>query len=1050
MEAERRQVTVLFADVVGFTAYSERAGEEAAYTLMRSLSKLMDEAVRENGGVVQGFTGDGVMAVFGAPLAFEDAPLRACRAALAILQRIKTAGPDLEAKHGMQPQLRIGLNTGAAVVGKVQEGSEAQVTVLGDTVNFASRVQSLAKPDVAYMSDATHRLVQGLVDASFAGEHAVKGKSELQKLYRLDAVRRGATRFDSAVSMGLSAFVGREHEVDLLQQGLERARSELCVIDLAAEPGMGKSRLLYEFRQRLGKDRAFVLSGSCSPDGQQTPFLPFIEVVRGSFRVNTGEAEKDVAQKLELGLTTLGLQSNRNLGLLLHLLGLRVPDDALTGLDGVLIGLRTRELMQQLLEARCQLSPVVMVIEDLHWLDSASEKLIGKIVDTAAKLRLLVIATRRPEYSPPWLDRLVVTKLALEPLATGDIRHLLRERLGVETLPEGLARQVTEKADGNPLFAEEIVSYLTERGMLRTVSGMLDFDASAVSTALPASVQSLLAVRVDRLAPKDRALLQAASVIGRRFDPELLATVLNEGNIDHRLVSMQALDVVHQSGKGAEFAFKHALVRDALYDSLLSDARTALHSKIAQEIERRSGNRLIEVAEVLAYHYGQTDRANKAFTYLSMAGSKSLNVYSLDEAETYFTAALALLDKNTDCAADGQVAEFFVSYSSQLYMSAQFNVLIEVLERYLSRIDRLEDDQRVVLIREQYVFALYSNARYREAAATQRETSPMANRLGDSRSKAYALAGEMMTSTVLAPKPLREFEAIKKQAITAASDTTDAYLKMWIRWIIGWEEISRGRIDKARDLARELMQIGRLVEDPRSIGLGLWLLGSIAIVSDSYAEALECSEQAFAVVVTEYDRLAALAGRAIALVMLRRTEEASPHLQELRRRCLANGFHYPLIGGDPASGVCKVLQGNISGGIEEIELAILRREEEGYRAAADWYGGFLCEVYLEIIARDEKLPFLILLKNLPVILKVLVTGSSRIRALTDRIMENPLFDRAGQHIGRAQMILGLLYKTKKRRALAIRHLTEARRIFSQFGQTPTLARVETALAKLGQ
>ena len=1019
MEAERRQVTVLFADVVGFTAYSERAGEEAAYTLMRSLSKLMDEAVREYGGVVQRFTGDGVMAVFGAPVAYEDAPLRACRAALAILQRIKAAGPDLEAKHGMQPQLRIGLNSGAAVVGKVQEGTEAQVTVLGDTVNFASRVQSLAKPDAAYMSDATHRLVQGLVEATFAGEHAVKGKSELQKLYRLDAIRHGATRFESAVSRGLSAFVGREHEVDLLQQGLERARSELCVIDLAAEPGMGKSRLLYEFRQRVGKDRTFVLSGSCSPDGQQTPFLPFIEVVRNSFRVNTGEAEKDVAQKLELGLTTLGLQSNRNLGLLLHLLGLRVPDDALTGLDGVLIGLRTRELMQQLLEARCQLSPVMMVIEDLHWLDSASEELIGKIVDTTAKLRLLVITTRRPEYSPPWLDRLVVTKLALEPLATGDIRHLLRERLGVETLPEGLARQVTEKADGNPLFAEEIVSYLTERGMLRTVSGMLDFDASAVSTALPASVQSLLAVRVDRLAPKDRALLQAASVIGRRFDPELLSTVLNEGNIDHRLASMQALDVVHQSGKGAEFAFKHALVRDALYDSLLSDARMALHSKIAQEIERRSGNRLIEVAEVLAYHYGQTDRANKAFTYLSMAGSKSLNVYSLDEAATYFTAALALLDKNTDCAVDGQVADFFVSYSSQLYMSAQFNVLIEVLERYLPRIDRLGDDQRVVLIREQYVFALYSNARYREAAATQRETSPMANCLGDSRSKAYALAGEMMTSTVLAPKPLREFEAIKRQAITAASDTTDAYLKMWIRWIIGWEEISRGRIDKARDLARELMQIGRLVEDPRSTGLGLWLLGSIAIVSDSYTEALEYSEQAFAVVVTQYDRLAALAGRAIALVMLRRTEEASPHLQELRRRCLANGFHYPLIGSDPACGVCKVLQGNISGGIEEIEVAILRRKEEGYRAAADWYGGFLCEVYLQIIAGDEKLPFLIMLKNLPVILKVLATGPSRIRALTDRIIENPLFDRAGQHIGRAQMILGLLYKTKKRRALAI-------------------------------
>ena len=204
----------------------------------------------------------------------------------------------------------------------------------------------------------------------------------------------------------------------MLERGLDEARSQLRVVDLVAEPGMGKSRLLHEFRQRIGKDRAFILSGSCSPDGQQTPFLPFIEVVRGSFRVSAGEAEKDIAQKLEMGLTALGLHSNRNLGLLLHLLGLKVPDDALAGLDGVLIGLRTRELLQQLLEARCRLSPVVMVIEDLHWIDSASEELLGKIVDSEAKLRLLLLTTRRPEYSPPWLDRSVVTKLPLEPLPT--------------------------------------------------------------------------------------------------------------------------------------------------------------------------------------------------------------------------------------------------------------------------------------------------------------------------------------------------------------------------------------------------------------------------------------------------------------------------------------------------------------------------------------------------------------------------------------------------------------------------------------------------------
>jgi predicted ATPase len=359
-------------------------------------------------------------------------------------------------------------------------------------------------------------------------------------------------------------------------------------------------------------------------------------VVRGSFRFSAGEREKDVAQKLEVGLTALGLHSTRNLGLLLHLLGLKVPDGALRGLDGVLIGLRTRELLVQLLEARCRLSPVVMVIEDLHWTDSVSEEVLGKIVASESKVRLLLLTTRRPEYVPAWLDRSLVTKLHLEPLPAGDIRHLVQARLGVEVLPEALARQVTEKTEGNPLFAEEIASFLTERGILRAVAGKLEFDSSGVAVAMPASLQSLLTVRVDRRAPKDRALLQAASVIGRRFDPELLAFAVGETDaIDARLVAMQALDLVHLEGKSSDYLFKHALVRDALYQSLLTEARSALHLKIAEEIERRSGNRLTEVAEVLAHHYRQTDRADKAFAYLAMAGSKSLSVYSLDEAATH-------------------------------------------------------------------------------------------------------------------------------------------------------------------------------------------------------------------------------------------------------------------------------------------------------------------------------------------------------------------------------------------------------------------------------
>jgi len=1047
MEAERRQVTVLFADMVGFTTFSERSGEEAAFTLMRSLSRLMDEAVHEQGGVVQGFTGDGIMAVFGAPVAFEDAPLRACRAALSIQKKLGTAGAELAAKHGVQPQLRIGLNTGAAVVGAVQQGVDASATVLGDTVNFASRLQALAEPNTVYVSEATHRLVQGMVEASFVGEHQIKGKSGRQKVYRLDAVRQGATRFGAAVSRGLSAFVGRERELEALERAFIKARSGLRAIDVVAEPGMGKSRLLHEFRQRIGDDRVFVLSGSCSPDAQQTAFFPFIEVVRGSFRVSAGEAEKDVAQKLEMGLTTLGLNSARNLGLLLHLLGLEAPEGALTGLDGVLIGLRTRELLHQLLEARCRLSPVFMMIEDLHWIDSASEEVLGKIVQGDAKLRLLLLTTRRPEYLPPWLDHNVVTKLVLEPLSVGHIRRLVQSRLRVDVIPEELALQATEKAEGNPLFAEEIVSYLIERGATRTAA---DFDHSAVAAAVPGSVQSLLTARVDRLTPKDRALLQAAAVIGRRFEPQLLAAVAGDTDIDARLGAMQALDLVRLEGKSGEYAFKHALVRDALYQSLLTEPRSALHAKIAEEIERRSGNRLVVVAEVLAHHYSQTGRADKAFAYLSLAGSKSLGVYSLDEAATHLSAAIGLIDKTPECASDDQVADFLVSYSLLLNLSVQVTRLVEVLTRYSSRVAHLGDDPRAVLIRHHFVFALYGNARFRDMAALQQETSAMADRLGGAKSRAYSLSGELLLQTVSAPKPLNEFEALKKEAIEAASGTTDAYIHGWIRFIIGWVEFHLGRMNKARDSALELMEVGQNLQDPRSTGLGLLLLTWIALVSDSYNEALEYSDQTLAVVVTPYDRLNATAVRAFALILHRRTEEGLALLNDTLRLYDERGFFVMRAAGDGLRGVGAVLQGDVAYGINLLEEAILRREQEGYRDVADWYRLFLGEIYLQIIGGNEKLPFLTLVKNLPILLSVTLTASSRIPSLMKATLDNPHLEPDGFHHGHVHLILGVLYKIKKQRNLAVQHLTEAKRILSQFGHTPIVARVETALAELGK
>jgi hypothetical protein len=359
------------------------------------------------------------------------------------------------------------------------------------------------------------------------------------------------------------------------------------------------------------------------------------------------------------------------------------------------------------------------------------------------------------------------------------------------------------------------------------------------------------------------------------------------------------------------------------------------------------------------------------------------------------------------------------------------------------------DDPRVVLIRHQHVFALVWNTRYRDAAAMQPETLRMADRLGDSRSKAYSLAGEIHVSTNIAPKPLYEFETLKREAIKAASETADTYIQNWTRFVVGWEEMHRGRMNHARDAAHELMQVGRQLDDPRWLGNGLAVLGAIRLVSGSFAEALEYNEQALATAVTPWDRDGAVVGKGAALVFLRRTDEGAKLLEESDRRCVANGDGFHMIGSAGALGVCKVLQGNIGIGIRWLEEAISTAEKKGYQACADWYRLLLCEVYLQIIEGREKLPFITLLRNLPILLKVTATAYSRIRVLIARILENPQISPYGWHAGHARMLLGLLYMAKKQRALAAQHLTEARRILSPFGQTPVLAKLDAALAELG-
>ena len=1048
MQPERRQVVVLFADMVGYSLFSQRSGEEAAFALMQSLAQLMDGAIREQGGAVSSFTGDGVMAVFGAPVAFEDAPLRACRAAQAIVQRLAAAGDDLETRHGVRPQVRIGMNTGPAVFGQVQGGVDAGVTALGDTVNVAARLQTLAEPGSAVMSEAMHRLVEGLVDASFAGEKAIKGRTGAEKVYRLDAIRTGASRFDATLRHGLTTYVGRDRELESLERGLDAIAAGVQIIDIVGEPGIGKSRLLHEFRGQIVKERARVLIGNCTPYGQRTPFSAFIKITRDAFRLSPDDEAAVVTGKLDEGLQARGLSSPENLGVLLNMLGLEPPKGALSGLDGVLIGLRTRNLLRQLVQTRARLTPLIMIFEDLHWLDSASEELLASIIAIPEPLQLLILHTRRPGYVPSWAGHPRVAQLALEPLSARETSRIAQARLGVDLLPEALARLIAAKAEGNALFAEEIASYLVERGIVRRGASGLEFDPAAAAAALPESVQSLLASRVDRLAPADRSLLQAAAVIGRRFDPDLVIAVSGRQETgEASFAAMETLDLVRRDERSGDYVFKHSLVRDALYSGLLTGPRVALHLKVAEELERRSANRLFEIAETLAYHYSSAQSAGKAFAYLAMAGQKSLNVYAIHEAEQYYRQALAIFEAQNACAAPDSVAQAVVRLLETLLLKCEYRDAGQFARKFMPVVKQAGETPDLVIAYYYQALSLVQNLELRAAHALMLEALTVAERLGDGRARAYARGGLLQCRTRLGLDSLEAADRMKAQLMEDSLRFGDNFIQNASHFFVIWDYFYRGLVRDAREIAIRLIASGEERNDPRAIGVTNWILGWIDMVSGAPEAAIAHADDCLRVAIAPFDRLQGAAVKAVANIFMGRTREGLAEIDALNSEFERLGALYSVLQGP--RGAALIALGQISQGVGVIEQYIAQRDAAGDHTAAAFARIPLAEIYIQILSGKQTASSAVLFKNFPFLVGAKLFGARRALALLRKAASHKQFSESGAVIARIDFDLGVLSAMKKKREEAKGYFERARVAADSQGEAALLQSIEAAMAELG-
>jgi class 3 adenylate cyclase/tetratricopeptide (TPR) repeat protein len=617
LEGERKQVTVLFADVKGSMDLAEQVDPEEWHKIMDRFFAILSEGVHRFEGTINQYTGDGIMALFGAPIAHEDHAQRACYAALHLRDALRRYADELRIGKGISFAVRMGLNSGEVVVGKIGDDLRMDYTALGHTANLAARMEQIAEPGRIYLAEPTAQICQGFFALRDLGGHEVKGLRQAVGVFELEGVGRIRTRLDVSHARGFTKFVGRQSEMTALDAALERAiAGNAQVVGVVAEPGAGKSRLCYEFAERCRGREIPVYEAHGVAHGKAVPLLPILEFQRGYFGITEQDTPRAARDKIAGRMVLLDETLAEGLPLMFDFLGVPDPERPAPTLGPEARQRQLLDLIRRLARARSAREPAVYLFEDLHWFDQASEEFIENLVEIAPGNRTLMLLNFRPEYHAPWMRRSYYQQLPLLPLGPEAIRELFADLLGTESSLRRLSELIQERTGGNPFFIEEIVQSLVETGALVGTRGVYRLGKSGEDIGVPASVQSVLAARIDRLPERDKQVLQTASVIGQRFFEPILRRVaaLGDGELPAAFHALTSAEFLYQEAlyPEAEYAFKHPLTQQVAYSSQLAERRARVHAAVAQTIEDIDPGRLGERAALLAYHWEHAGDAREA------------------------------------------------------------------------------------------------------------------------------------------------------------------------------------------------------------------------------------------------------------------------------------------------------------------------------------------------------------------------------------------------------------------------------------------------------
>ncbi len=651
IEGERKQVTVMFCDMQGFTPLSEKLDQEKVYSIMDEVFETLIHKVIDYGGTVNKMTGDGIMALFGAPIALEEAPQRAIRSALSIQREMARVSNRLKSESGIRPiKMRIGIHTGPVVVGTLGNDLRVEFTAVGDTVNLASRMQGLAEPGTTYVTEETFKLTEGLFRFEALGETQVKGKEAPVKAYCVIAPSTRRTRFDVSAERGLTPFVGRERELELLLDGFERAKSGRGqAFSIMGEAGVGKSRLLYEFRKAIANEDVIFLEGRCLSYSRGVAYHPVTDLLKSNFDIREGDEDYQVKDKVKGVLKQLGADEASTLPYLLELLS--VKD---SGIDNITMSPEARkdrilEAVKRIVLKGSEIRPLIMAIEDLHWVDRSSEEALKYWLEGISGARVLLIFSYRPEFVHTWGGRSYHSQVNLNRLSNRESLAMVAHLLGTEDIDRGLEELVLEKTEGIPFFIEEFINSLKDLGVIERRDSAYYLTKDIRDVTIPSTIQDVIMARVDSLPDAAKGVLQTGSVIEREFSYELIKRVtgVSEGELLSHLSALRDSELLYERGiyPQSAYIFKHALTREVVYDSILTARQKRLHVDIGDAIEEVYKDNLDEHYAVLAEHYIAGENHEKGAEYCRLAGRKAESAASLNDAIAHGEKRIACLEK---------------------------------------------------------------------------------------------------------------------------------------------------------------------------------------------------------------------------------------------------------------------------------------------------------------------------------------------------------------------------------------------------------------------